>query len=282
MLERVILVLKSVIPFTKDLDFSTKVSEITSISLEREFEVKEASIEGNLFVTGEYKSHEVSANVIPFSFKIPFTIEIPDNLEKESITLEISDFAYDNKDENKIEVNIELELSGEIKEEKEESDEKEEPIVEVDSEEILRMMEEEREKREVDVEEIEESVEEEEEEREEDSNEDNSEKEVEQEIEPIIPEEEQIVEKQEETVMEANGEKEEKKEERIEGEEMILENISEENEYATYHIHIVKNGETVETICTMYNSNLSMLSEYNDLSNLQPGEKIIIPENDES
>ena len=31
--------MKSIIPFTKELDFKTKVSEITSISLEREFEV---------------------------------------------------------------------------------------------------------------------------------------------------------------------------------------------------------------------------------------------------
>ena len=100
--------LKSVIPFTKDLDFSTKISEITSISLERDFEVLEGVIEGNLYVTGEYKSHEISANVLPFSYKIPFTIEIPENLEEKSISLEICDFAYDIPEEEKINVKIEL------------------------------------------------------------------------------------------------------------------------------------------------------------------------------
>jgi hypothetical protein len=265
MLERVILVLKSVIPFTKELDFSTKVSEITSISLEREFEMKEASIDGNLFVTGEYKSHEVSANVIPFSFKIPFTIEIPDNLDSDSVTLEISDFAYDSKEENKIVVNIELELSGEIKEVQEETEEEQEPVVELDSDEIIRMMEEERDSKDI-----------------EDCEEDNSDIEefVEEEKEENILED--IPVQQEEKETEIIEEKNDIKEERVEGEEMILENISQENEYATYHIHIVKNGETVETICTMYNSNLSILSEYNDLSNVQEGEKIIIPDNDES
>ena len=44
--------MKSVIPFTKELDFKTKVREITSISLERDFEVEEGSINGNLFVSG--------------------------------------------------------------------------------------------------------------------------------------------------------------------------------------------------------------------------------------
>ena len=73
--------MESIIPFTKDLDFKTPVSEITSISLEREFNVSESSIEGNLDVSGEYKSHDVSAHVNPFHFKIPFTIEIPNNLK---------------------------------------------------------------------------------------------------------------------------------------------------------------------------------------------------------
>jgi len=136
--------LKSVIPFTKELDFAGKVSEITSISLEREFEINETAIDGNLFVTGDYKSHEVSANVIPFSFKIPFTIEIPDNLEKNTISLEISDFAYDNTSEDKITVNIELELSGESIE-VQEIEEVEEIPVEVNPEEIISMLESDRE-----------------------------------------------------------------------------------------------------------------------------------------
>ena len=61
--------MKSVIPFTKELDFNAKVQEITSISLEREFSVEEGSVVGNLFVTGDYKSHEISVNVTPFLLK---------------------------------------------------------------------------------------------------------------------------------------------------------------------------------------------------------------------
>lgn len=244
--------MKSIIPFTKELDFKTKVSEITSISLEREFEVNTSSIEGSLYVSGDYKSHEVSANVTPFNFKIPFTIEIPDNLVEESITLEISDFAYEMEENSKIKVSIELELFGEEKEIEEEEDEDITPI-EVDGEEIVKMLEEASEK----------------------------EKEMEKE-DRAEPKEEPTEEEKEEAPANTVDET------REETEDMTSENViitgasNTPDEYTTYHIHIVKEGETIETICTMYNSNLSLLNDYNDLSEVSKGMKIIIPENDES
>ena len=62
-------------------------------------------------------------------------------------------------------------------------------------------------------------------------------------------------------------------------EDTIIDSINNtDNEYTTYHIHMVSDGETVETICTMYNSNMSLLSEYNDLNSLEQGDKLIIPE----
>lgn len=244
--------MKSIIPFTKELDFKTKVSEITSISLEREFEVNTSSIEGSLYVSGDYKSHEVSANVTPFNFKIPFTIEIPDNLVEESITLEISDFAYEMEENSKIKVSIELELFGEEKEIEEEEDEEITPI-EVDGEEIVKMLEEASEK----------------------------EKEMEKE-DRAEPKEEPTEEEKEEAPADTVNET------REETEDMTSENViitgapNTPDEYTTYHIHIVKEGETIEAICTMYNSNLSLLNDYNDLSEVSKGMKIIIPENDES
>lgn len=244
--------MKSVIPFSKELEFSTKIQEITSISLEREFEVKDLSIEGNLFVTGEYKSHEVSANVLPFSYKIPFTIEVPENLVKESVSLEISDFAYDIEEEKKIKVNIELELNAEV-DEKEKIEEIEPPQMEVDPEEIIRMMES-------------------------SAKEEQEEIEKEQEIESEEPkEEEEVLEETKEEPKEIIAE-----ENRGEEEEMILQTVTTEDEYKTYHIHIIKDGENIETICTMYGSNANLLAEYNDVSNIIPGEKLIIPSNDES
>lgn len=244
--------MKSIIPFTKELDFKTKVSEITSISLEREFEVNTSSIEGSLYVSGDYKSHEVSANVTPFNFKIPFTIEIPDNLVEESITLEISDFAYEMEENSKIKVSIELELFGEEKEIEEEEDEDITPI-EVDGEEIVKMLEEASEK----------------------------EKEMEKE-DRAEPKEEPTEEEKEEAPADTVDEKKEETEDMTSENVIITGASNTPDEYTTYHIHIVKEGETIETICTMYNSNLSLLNDYNDLSEVSKGMKIIIPENDES
>ena len=241
--------MKSVIPFTKELDFNAKVQEITSISLEREFSVEDGSVVGNLFVSGDYKSHEISVNVTPFSFKIPFTIEIPDNLDKDSITIEINDFAYDMVDDSKITAHIELELEGnEIVQEVEEEELADYPV-EVDSEEILKMMEERKD-------------------------------------EGIEKEQNEEGKKVEEFIEENSTENDERdkvsKAEIVkESEDVLMENINTDSEYTTYHIHVVKDGETVETICTMYNSNMNLLMDYNDLSNLAPGEKILIPSENE-
>ena len=54
-----------------------------------------------------------------------------------------------------------------------------------------------------------------------------------------------------------------------------------DDEYATYHIHMISDGESVETICTMYNSNINILADYNDLNELTTGDKLIIPDKNE-
>ena len=232
--------MKSVIPFTKDLEFSTKISEITSISLEREFSLEGEEIKGFLFVTGEYKSHDISANVLPFSYKIPFTIEVPENLKKEDLTLEITDFAYDIKSEKEITVNVELELCYSLEEKEEE-----EVLPSVNSDEMIKMMEERKEE----------------------------EKPIKEEV-SVLPEAEV---KKEEVKEEPPVQ-----EERNENEDVIMNTVSDEEEYITYHIHIVKEGETLESICSLYKADLNLVKTYNDTDNLMLGSKVIIPVDDES
>ena len=62
--------------------------------------------------------------------------------------------------------------------------------------------------------------------------------------------------------------------------ETILENVSlgEEEVYVTYHIHEMKETDTVEAICTKYNVTDASLGAYNDLSTLSLGDKIIVPD----
>ena len=62
----------------------------------------------------------------------------------------------------------------------------------------------------------------------------------------------------------------------------ILEKSKENEEtFVTYHIHIMKENDTIDSICTKYKTNQNILKDYNDISSLTIGDKIIIPEIDE-
>lgn len=47
--------------------------------------------------------------------------------------------------------------------------------------------------------------------------------------------------------------------------------------YVTYNVHIVREDDNVESICTKYGVNREDLSYYNDLTVLKIGDKIIVP-----
>lgn len=121
--------MKSVVPFTKDILFKSKIAEITSISLEHELDVKEDSITGNFIISGDYKSHEVSVNKEEFLYKLPFSVELTENIDLNTFNFEILDFYYDVIDNDTLRINIEFEVKAEKKEEKiEEREVKQEEI----------------------------------------------------------------------------------------------------------------------------------------------------------
>ena len=213
------------IPFTKDIDFEKKVSEITSISLEHETNVEEGVLKGNFIVSGDFKSHEVSVNKEAFSYILPFEIDLAEDVDENTIEFMIEDFTYEIVDNSILRVNIDFNVIASLKE-KEENLSEEEPLFQ-DAENAF------------------------------------------------LDNEEKPVERGEEEIKEPIKEEEE-------SEDTIINNVkAEDNEYATYHIHMVSDGESVETICTMYNSNINILQDYNDLSNISAKDKLIIPENNE-
>ena len=223
------------IPFTKDIDFEKKVSEITSISLEHETKIEDGTLKGNFIVSGDFKSHEVSVNKEPFSYILPFEIDLAEDIDENTIEFMIEDFTYEVIDNEILRVNIDFNVIASLKEKEEE--EEEEPLFQ-DAENAFLEQEE-------------------------------------------LNTAEERVEKEEleEKLLEENETEEQSERE---SEDTIIKNIkSDGQEYATYHIHMVSDGESVETICTMYNSNVNILQDYNDLSNVNAGDKLIIPENNE-
>ena len=58
----------------------------------------------------------------------------------------------------------------------------------------------------------------------------------------------------------------------------IFENFSKDDEkYITYHVHIYREKDDINEIIKMYNTTKEDLEEYNDLSKITLGSKIIIP-----
>lgn len=225
------------VPFTKDIDFEKKVSEITSISLEHEIKVESGILKGNFIVSGDFKSHEVSVNKEPFSYILPFEIDLADDIDPDTIEFMIDDFTYEIVDNSILRVNIDFNVIASIKEKLEE--EKEEVLFQDANMAFLDEEEKKNDERKTDIEK-------------------ESTKEEERDINII------------------NDDK------NLPNENIVIENVNEEkNEYITYHIHIVNEGESIDTICTMYNINQNILQEYNDLSNIAPKDKLIIPKIDE-
>jgi hypothetical protein len=61
----------------------------------------------------------------------------------------------------------------------------------------------------------------------------------------------------------------------------VTEFAQDTDSFVTYNIHIMQDIDTIDAICTKYNTTTNILSEYNDLTSLSTGDKLIIPEIDE-
>ena len=103
--------MKSIIPYEHDIKFDTKIAEITSISLEHEDKITEDGIMGDFIVSGDYKVHNISVNKEEFKYRLPFSVELPDRVIKESICYDVTDFTYDIKNDDILTVKIELSIS---------------------------------------------------------------------------------------------------------------------------------------------------------------------------
>ena len=91
----------------------------------------------------------------------------------------------------------------------------------------------------------------------------------------IQKEERCIEEEQDDKPEELPKEKNEKQEKNND----IFNNFSEEtDEYTTYHVYIVREGDTLETIMAKYETTKDELNQYNDLTEIKLGDKIIIPQ----
>ncbi len=245
--------MKQIIPFKKELLFKTKVSEITSISLEHTLSLKEDDlISGEFIVTGDYKMTEGSINREKFSFVLPFDIALDSRYDASSIIIDIDNFYYEVINNEFLQVNIDVYIDGDkIKEDVVEKvlddappfirlvpNEKSEVLdnglikpIELSSMEDVRNS---------NVKELDINI---------DYNK--------------IP----VIDLNETEVSKFNKD----------DEFNIFQDIDNSDTYVTYHVYIVKDGDTIDTIMEKYGVKKESLSLYNDIENIKIGTKLIIP-----
>ena len=233
-----------IIPFTKDIKFNSSIAEITSISLEHDYTVNDGEILGNFIVSGDYKSHELSVNKEHFEYVLPFSVELTTRIDRNSVDFSIEDFTYEIKNNDTLEVRIEYSVNAlEEKEETKEEVVEEEPLFErVEEETTLEDM----------LDTIDEEVR------------DNTEEVKEEDTDKEDAMDTEVVDEREVGEEEKNT---------------IIDSINDADDaFVTYHIHIMKETDTIDSVCTKYNTTSNILSEYNDLSTVAIGDKLIIPD----
>ena len=234
------MIMKQIIPFKKDLPFKTKVSDITSISLERDIKVTdEGVVTGTFYITGDYKMNEGSINREKFSFDLPFDITLDPRYDISTVNTDIEDFYYDIKNEDTLKVNIDLFIEADylpepIEDKKEEEQEAEEVIEDNKDEELVDVVELNDRSTTIDK-----------------------------------------VDTDRTNVIDNNKIEEDSDSSSIEQD--LFSNLDNTETYTTYYVYIVKEEDTIDKIITRYSITKEDLEYYNDIADIKVGDKIIIP-----
>lgn len=230
--------MKKIIPFEKELEFNSMIYDITSISLDHSLKFIDSSeISGSFTISGTYKMTEASTLEEEFHFDVPFEISLTEKFDLEQASVSIDDFFYEIVNEDALKCKIDVLIEG---------------IEEVQVEEIEELEK---------TEEVEEfPIAEEELVRECDGD-----KMEDKEMEIPMKEEKEEIEKRDEEEKKSNI-------------SSLFESFaSSEETFTTYSIYIMRQDDSLEKIMDKYQVTKEQLSDYNDLSSIEIGSKIIIP-----
>ena len=233
--------MKMNIPYEKEIIFNTKIADITSISLEYEANVLDEDIEGEFIISGDYKIHELSVNKEPFKYRIPFNVSLTDDIIRDSIKYDINNFTYEVIDDDTLKVNIEFGIDYEVVKDKIAKEENKEIEVNnlLDDIELNNEISDNKLKDNTNIK-------------------DNE----------VADNNIEVKAKNTTENLTTNDNK-----------EVVLNNVNNAlNTYVTYHIHVLSDGEDINTIINKYKVNKELIDEYNSNLEWVMGEKVIIPE----
>lgn len=250
--------MKIIIPFKKEVVFKDNISEITSISLEHQLNLTDYLVKGNFLITGEYKVSDASITVLPFNLELPIALSIEDRYDTNKAVCDIDDFYYEIINDRKLSISIDISVDKLSEKDIKEVDKTVEVLEDSSDTEIVNVED----NRCIDMEEknlksdnVEESLE---------TNND-----VKEEIKEIR--DNKIEER------ETKDKKIDKADEVNKKIKTLFNTDNNAEEYITYQIYIIRDGDTVDSIIAKYDIDVESLKEYNDISDLKIGDKIIIP-----
>ncbi len=255
--------MKKIVPFKKELFFKNNIAEITSISLEHTLHHEEEYlITGDFIISGEYRITDASINTESFDFKIPFDINVDEKYIMDKVVIDIDDFYYEIINSNALLINIEV-MIDKLEEKEERIGLKD--ILEDTKEDITNFITNSK----VEVSDLVD-----------DHKEDIKDliKEHKENITEIYnkydDEIDQIKDKVKTNVKDFVNEKKDEVMEKIKDK---MEDIS---EFITYRIYILREEDNIDTVISKYGVTREILDQYNNLSDLKIGDKIIIPTNE--
>ena len=251
--------MKMNIPYEKEIIFNTKIADINSISLEYEDNVLDEDIEGEFIISGDYKIHELSVNKEPFKYRIPFNVSLTDDIIRDSIKYDINNFTYEVIDDDTLKVNIEFGIDYEVVKDKIAKEENKE----IEVKEAVTFNKEYEDNKDTKERETKATIE---------LNNEISDNKLKDNtnIKDNVVTDNNIEVKAKNTTenLTTNDNK-----------EVVLNNVNNAlNTYVTYHIHVLSDGEDINTIINKYKVNKELIDEYNSNLEWVMGEKVIIPE----
>ncbi len=273
--------MKKVVPFTKTISFRTMIAEITDIEVNHTLALNENhEVVGDILVDGKYKMTDASQIEEEFHYKLPFTIDIDERYNLDNLEIIISDFYFEIINEEDLKINVEIEMDGIEENRLPKLEEKKNSLEEVsevlDTEEDFVRNKEDDILIPVEIEEKKEKLE---------VPQDNPLHKLAEEIKKdILTEDIPLVE-----VTKQEAKKEIKKETTSVKQEKdnntsstnmssIFSSLaSSEETFSTYYVYMVRETDTIESIVDKYQTTKEELQNYNDLTNVKVGSKLIIP-----
>ena len=256
--------MKKIIPFKKEIIFKTNISEITSISLEHQLSIDNLNVTGEFVISGDYKVSDKSITVESFNYNIPFDTILESNYNTENASVDIDDFYYEIVNDKVLLISIDIcidklnevlipdeipnieekkDIIEELFEEQNQND-LSNNVINYEENNILQ-------KNDTDNRCIDED--------------------------DILPGSEEIDKMDTKMEEEVKLNKENKSHDINDKINSIFSNVGDGDIYVSYNVYIIREGDTVESIISKYETTEEELKKYNNLTDLKLGDKLIIP-----